>query len=1129
MNIHVCIDVMPMFRILKRNLFTIAVAVLMTAPVTAQVVSGFTPHGGRGATTTITGSGFMGATAVTMGNAAAANFTVDSDNQITATSPTDFVTGPIGVAIGMSAGQSQFHFISRPSPMTVVGPVGQTALPLGVLFNYSPLADNAFGQLGGVTYTFENMTLPANTWVYYGVSGPVGISMDNDQPSGPEIMTYSAIDSNLATGRIVYLGTSQMNLAIGWGPGAAVCTRLVLQFQSYPPSALVPVIAAIDVGLPAELGAVAAIPPGARFAMNLAMEAAYQSDGCVTWQPALQLYDQAPTINGQLAYSNYGTGFYYENTAPELGVIADQIVNDGGATPALALSVADAETTPDGVVFSVTSSDSAFVPVTNVVISGSGATRQVTVTTVAGEMGPSTITIRGTDTAGSFSEEAFVVSLNSPPNITAIADQLVQVGQPTAAIPFTIGDVQTPAASLVVTASSNNQILVPDGNLSLGGIDENRTITATPFGSQTGQATITITVTDSSGLQIADFFTLTVNARPLLTANMAPTVPQGQAVVLSTANLNASDIESGPTEIRYTLNPDGNTTAGRFGVVQLLGVTLGNGGTFTQQDIIDGNVSFLHDDSCNAPGEYNFDIDDTDGGFGRAPLSPYLAGINVTLRNDAPSASPLAISVAIGGTIDAQLEGTDDDCLSTDTLSFTHILASGPSRGTVTALDPSTGAFTYVATAGQSGADSFQFEVNDGTTTVTETVTITIENQTPFATPATLVTTERTGVSSMLAATDLDLPAQPLQFSIASPPTKGTISALNAMTGEFTYTPAVNRIGSDSFTFTASDGALMSTPAIVDIDIRPIIDYGDIAVADKSSGPGNSGKVVIVDPVSGDQSVLANGGLLSGSNGALQGIAFEANGNIVATSSADQLLRIDSATGLVSLLADIGSLALGVAVDVDSTILVANGPSGVLRVDPTTGNVLATYTGSTLQVATDVDVLDDGRIVVTDAGVFGAGPNQLLILDPVFATETVVSVPSLVFPLSVVRFSDGRVAVGDGLPEFGAWPSTIQIVDLDDGSVDVTIADAALEGATGVAVDMAGNLYSTSREQDHVLRHDLIGGAPTVVTSGAPLEQAWGLAVYGERDPILPIGIFSDGFEIGGATLTAPGMPQAIH
>lgn len=1086
-------------------LLTAAYAALVCVDAQSQTISGFDPHGGRGQSVVVTGSGLTGATSVQFGATSAAAFVVDSDTQITATSPDAFTSGPVTVGNGVVTTSSLFHFISRPAGMSVVGPVGKSALPLGVLYNYSPLADNAFGQPGGVTYFFENMVLPTNTWVYFGVSGPVGISMDNNQPAGPEIMTYSAADSNLATGLVVFRGNSQMNLATFWAPGSQVCTRLRLQFQPYAPSALVPVIPAANVGLPASLGAVAAIPPGAKFRLNLAMEAAYASGGCNTWQPALQLYDQAPTINGQLAYSNYGTGFYYENTAPELSAIVDQVVNDGGATAALPFDVADAETTAANVALSVTSSDTAFVPEANIVIGGAGASRDVTVTTVAGEAGPATITIRGTDSAGQFSERSFVVAKNSPPTVSNVLDQLVQVGTPTAALAFTIGDAETANTALSVNATSSNQALLPDANLVVGGSGANRTLTATPFGSQTGQATVTLTITDEGGLTAVDTFVLTVNAKPNLNTNVGATVQQGQAVTLTSGNLSASDAESGPADIRYTLNPDGNGTPGRAGVVRLSGTPLGDGDTFTQQDINDGLVSFLHDDSCDVEAEFNFDIDDGDGGYGRAPLSSYRNGLTVILDNDPPVAIPLSLSAPLGGTLSAAVAANDSDCLSSDPVTYAHVVASGPSKGTITAFNAGSGAFTYVATAGQSGADSFQFEASDGTHTVTGTVSISIENQAPAAQADALSTEERTSANGVLAATDADLPAQSLTYAIATPPTKGSITALDASTGAFTYTPDPNRIGEDSFSFTVDDGIATSAPATVDVTIRPRVDPGDIVVGDsQNTMSGSQGAIVFVDPVSGDRVLLSADAALAGSE--VQGVAFEADGNVIATTNNGGVYRIDSATGAASLIANVGGFALGVRVDLDGSLLVAAGPGGIKRIDPVDGTELATYTGSTLAVASDIDLLADGRFVVTDAAAaFGPGTNKLLLIDPADNSEVDTGASGFLLPLSVARLADGRIAVGDGLSEFGSPSAAIFVVDPADGSIDATISGALIDGATGLDVDAAGRLYAASRVPNQVLEIDVPGEAATSVSTSAPLRKPWGLAVYGGRGADLGI------------------------
>lgn len=1084
-----------------------------SASVGAQSISGFSPHGGRSQPVVISGAGLSGTTSVQFGGSPAAAFVVDSDTQITAAAPASFASGPVSVSDGIVTTASLFHYVSRPAGMAIVGPVGKSALPLGVLYNYSPLADNAFGQPGGVNYMFENMSLPANTWVYFGVSGPIGISMDNNAPSGPEIMNYSAADSNLSGGLIVFRGTSQMNLAAPWPPGNQVCTRLRLQFQPYAPSALVPVISAADAGLPAALGAVAAIPPGTKFRLNLAMEAAYTSGGCNTWQPALQLYDQAPTIAGQLAYSNYGTGFYYENTAPELGAVADQVVSDGGATPALALSVADAETTADFVVLSATSSDTTFVPESNIAFGGAGAARTVTVTTVAGAPGPATITLRGTDSAGVFSEQTFVVAKNTAPTISDVADQLVQVGEPTPALAFTIADAETATAALSVSASSNNQTLLPDANLVLGGSDGTRNVTATPFGSQTGQATVTLTVTDEGGLSVSDSFVVTVNAKPVLTTNVAASVQQGQSVTLTSANLNTSDVESSAAEIRYTLNPDGSGTAGRAGAVRLSGTPLGDGGTFTQQDINDGLVTFLHDDSCETAAEFNFDIDDGDGGYGRAPLSPYRAGVTVTLRNDPPIANALALNAPLGGTVTSAVSATDGDCLGDDIVSYTHVAASGPSKGTITAFDSATGAFTYVATGGQSGADSFQFEASDGTHTVTGTVSIMIENQAPQAQSAAFTAEERTAVQGVLVATDSDLPAQSLSFAIASPPGKGSVSGLDAATGAFTYTPDPNRIGEDSFTFTVDDGTATSAPATIDVTIRPRVDPGDIVVGDsQNTMSGTQGTVVFVDPVSGDRFLLSAAPELSGTE--VQGVAFEADGDVIAAGSNGNLYRIDPATGAATLITSIGGLALGVRVDLDGSLLVAAGPAGIKRIDPVTGAVLATYTGTTLAVASDVDLMADGRIVVTDAAAaFGPGTNKLLIIDPSDNSEVDTGATGFVLPLSVARLADGRIAVGDGLSEFGSPSSAVIVVDPSDGSTDANITGALVDGVTGLDVDAAGNVYAVSRVPNQVLGVDVAGAGVASVSTSAPLRKPWGLAVYGGRGADL--GIAKDNQRLG--------------
>jgi autotransporter-associated beta strand protein len=104
--------------------------------------------------------------------------------------------------------------------------------------------------------------------------------------------------------------------------------------------------------------------------------------------------------------------------------------------------------------------------------------------------------------------------LGSPPTISDITDRNVPVNGSTGAIPFTIGDADSPAANLVLTGHSSDQTIVPDANIIFGGTDSNRTVIVTPAPNQSGLAVITISVTDPSDITVSDDFTLTVASHP---------------------------------------------------------------------------------------------------------------------------------------------------------------------------------------------------------------------------------------------------------------------------------------------------------------------------------------------------------------------------------------------------------------------------------------------------------------------------------------------------------------------------------------------------------------------------------------------------------------------------------------
>jgi hypothetical protein len=181
--------------------------------------------------------------------------------------------------------------------------------------------------------------------------------------------------------------------------------------------------------------------------------------------------------------------------------------------------------------------------------------------------GPSTneITVMVTDGLGTATRTLVltVTELNDVPTISTISDQTTLEDTATSAIAFTVGDVETAAGSLTVTATSSNLGVVDTNGIALGGSGTNRTITLTPVANASGTNTITVTVTDGSGGSATRSFVLIVTPVPdvqtlegfLLGAGLMPVVggdgryrleaSLGQAIAGSLPKVGSLDLASG--------------------------------------------------------------------------------------------------------------------------------------------------------------------------------------------------------------------------------------------------------------------------------------------------------------------------------------------------------------------------------------------------------------------------------------------------------------------------------------------------------------------------------------------------------------------------------------------------------
>ncbi len=200
------------------------------------------------------------------------------------------------------------------------------------------------------------------------------------------------------------------------------------------------------------------------------------------------------------AFDEFVLGFPAVNDAPTISNIISQTFSEDTSTGAIAFTVGDVETAAGSLTLTRTSSNTALVPVANIVFGGSGAARTVTVTPAANLAGSTTIRITVSDGVATAFDE-FVLgfpAVNDAPTISNIANRTVNEDTSTGAIAFTVGDIETAAGSLTLSRTSSNTALVPVANIVLGGSGAARTVTVTPAANQSGSATIRITVSDGS-------------------------------------------------------------------------------------------------------------------------------------------------------------------------------------------------------------------------------------------------------------------------------------------------------------------------------------------------------------------------------------------------------------------------------------------------------------------------------------------------------------------------------------------------------------------------------------------------------------------------------------------------------
>ncbi len=207
------------------------------------------------------------------------------------------------------------------------------------------------------------------------------------------------------------------------------------------------------------------------------------------------------------------------NTPPTITDMVDLTTDEDTATAPLAFIVGDAEHSTSSLTLSGSSSNPLLVPNANIVFSGTAANRSVIVTPAANQYGTATITLTVSD-GGLTATDRFVMNVNGAPLISAIDDLTIDEDAVIPALDFDVGDDTTPVGSLVLSAHSSNELLVPNGNIVFSSSGASRSVAISPLANAHGAAVLTLSAYDGR-VSTSQSFELTVESvddAPTITA-----------------------------------------------------------------------------------------------------------------------------------------------------------------------------------------------------------------------------------------------------------------------------------------------------------------------------------------------------------------------------------------------------------------------------------------------------------------------------------------------------------------------------------------------------------------------------------------------------------------------------------
>ena len=349
----------------------------------------------------------------------------------------------------------------------------------------------------------------------------------------------------------------------------------------------------------------------------------------------------------------------------------------------------------------------------------------------------------------------------------------------------------------------------PNGSATINTADN--TITYTPDDDFNGEDSFTYTISDGqSGSASA---TVTVIVRPV---NDTPSFTMGSDQTVD-EDAAAQTMTGWATNI--STGPHNESTQ----IIDFI-VDNNNHALFSTQPAVspEGDLTFTPANDAFGSATVTVQIHDNGGTVngGVDTSATQTFAITVTSINDAPVAADDTAGTGEDTPVDINVLVNDDDP-ENDPLTVTEV--SDPTYGSAERNADNT--ITYTPDENFSGEDSFTYTISDGqdgTDTATVTVTVGASNDNPTASADAETILEDHSVTINVLSNDTDPDGGAPDVQSVGDPANGT-TVLNT-DDTVTYTPDADFFGTDSFTYTITDGQGGSASATVTVTVNPVND-----------------------------------------------------------------------------------------------------------------------------------------------------------------------------------------------------------------------------------------------------------------------------------------------------------------